>query len=173
MKEEFRDIVDSEGLYQVSNLGRVKSLCFREPKILKPIIIKGYLCVCINGELKSIHRLMAQVFLPNPENKPEVNHKDGNKENNVINLDDLYGEKTNLEWCTRSENMIHAYNKGLSKKNKKVTQYNLKGEQIKTYISCSQASKENDIPKSHICKCALGRYGFKTAGGYIWKYDCR
>ena len=105
MKEIFKDIENYEGLYKVSNLGNVKTLRKRKgnTKLLSPNDIgNGYLRVSLykNGNQKNIfvHRLVAKAFIANPENKPEVNHKDLNPKNN--NLD-------NLEWVTRRENTIH------------------------------------------------------------------
>lgn len=94
-----------ENLYEVSNHGRISN--FR--KILKTYKINsGYVAIKLqkNGERKSVllHRLVAELFIPNPDGKPEVNHKDGNKENNCV---------TNLEWVTSSENKRHAYNSGI------------------------------------------------------------
>lgn len=104
MNEEWRDIDGYEDLYQVSNMGRVLSLKFNHtennPKILKPIELLGYLVVNLykDGKMKSfkIHRLVAKAFIPNPDNLPEVNHKDENKFNNVVD---------NLEWCTTKYNI--------------------------------------------------------------------
>jgi len=98
MQEIWKDIEGYEGLYQVSNLGNVKSI--KNNIIKKPSKLpKGYLQICLNknGKLKyiSIHRLVAQAFIPNPNNLPCVNHKDCNPQNNNIN---------NLEWCTYKEN---------------------------------------------------------------------
>lgn len=119
MQEQWKPIKGYEGLYEVSNLGRVKSLpkyhnCGKQgymqsEKNLKQIKQNsGYLCVCIykNGIGKKylIHRLVAETFIPNPENKTQVNHLDGNKENNCID---------NLEWVTQKENIQHAYKTGL------------------------------------------------------------
>lgn len=103
--EEWRAIAGYEGLYEVSNLGRVRSLKYwggNRVAILKQATSKrGYKKIALTSEKKTflIHRLVAQAFIPNPENKPEVNHIDGNKQNNCVN---------NLEWVTGSENNIHA-----------------------------------------------------------------
>lgn len=125
MGEIWKDIEDYEGLYQVSNLGRVKSLA-RKYKVKNrwgsysirthaEKIIKNHLdskdkyvnvCLCKNGHGKFLllHRLVAVAFIPNPENKEDVNRIDGNKRNNII---------YNLEWNTRSENLKHALSVGL------------------------------------------------------------
>lgn len=103
MNEEWRDIKGYEGLYQISNLGRVKSLGnnkSKKEKILKPRKTCGYLNVVLSKEGKrnsyQVHRLVAQSFIPNLNNYKEINHKDENKSNNCIE---------NLEWCTREYNV--------------------------------------------------------------------
>lgn len=128
--EIWKDIKGLEGSYQVSNLGRVKSLArvikrsdnkiqtFKE-RILKVLPDNnGYSRVSlpINGKQTKvrIHRLVAKAFIDNPDNRLQVNHIDGNKSNNHI---------TNLEWCTTKENVIHAYKIGLKKPtNRKLTE---------------------------------------------------
>ena len=125
--EQWKDIPGYEGWYQVSNLGRIRSVPRILPhktkggaisnqhwsgKILRPTIIgSGYEMVVLTKHrtptYPTVHRLVATVFVPNPENKPVVNHIDGNKSNNVA---------TNLEWVTSSENNYHAYATGLKKR---------------------------------------------------------
>lgn len=104
--EVFKDIINYEGYYQISNLGNVKSLITN--KILKYAIDgNGYkhIALCKNGQRSfRIHKLIANAFISNPENKPCINHKDGNKLNNTI---------SNLEHCTFSENRFHAVKTGL------------------------------------------------------------
>jgi len=118
MKEVFKDIPNYEGIYQVSNLGRVKSFKKDKPKNLKQSEnTHGYYKVglCKNGkqETLKVHRLVAIAFIKNTKNKKCVNHIDGDKKNNSVN---------NLEWCTYSENTYHAYKNNL-KKPRKGNQY--------------------------------------------------
>jgi len=115
MKEEWKDIERYEGFYQISNLGCVKSLggwcgtAKRKEKIRSTSLTHdGYVKVRLIHQEKDktvrLHRLVAEAFIPNPENKSTVNHKDGNKQNNEV---------SNLEWADRTEQMIHAYGLGL------------------------------------------------------------
>ena len=110
MKEIWKDIDEYEGIYQISNYGRCKRFYKSKPeKILKPVKGSyGYMFYTLakNGNIKTfrIHRLVALYFIDNPNNYPEVNHIDGNKENYSIG---------NLEWCTRSQNMKHGHELGL------------------------------------------------------------
>lgn len=125
LEEEWRDVVGYEGFYQVSNLGRVRSLdryvrhssggkMLRRSKVLKLTPdVDGYSTVGLYLGGKSstfkVHRLVAEVFIPNFDNLPEVNHKDGVKSNNNLG---------NLEWSTHKENMQHAFKTGLAKPNR-------------------------------------------------------
>lgn len=113
LKEEWKDVIGYEDLYQISNFGRIKSIKYEYDKILKTNLTNsGYLELTLhkNKKLKhkTIHRLVAIHFVDNPENKKEVNHKDGNKLNNYA---------YNLEWNTPLENTKHSIETGLCKKN--------------------------------------------------------
>lgn len=116
MEESWKDIKGYEGYYQVSTLGRIKSLeriINENGKYIKPekiLSIKccwyAQICFSINGikKTKKIHKIVAEAFIDNPNNKKCVNHKDGNKANNNV---------SNLEWVTHSENTQHAFDNGL------------------------------------------------------------
>lgn len=175
--EEWKPIKGYEGLYEISNLGRVKSLGRKikrynghnyseityPPKILKNRIFqKGYyqVILCKDNVEKSfmVHRLVAETFIPNPENKPEVNHKW------EIKIDNRASE---LEWSTHKENCEHRSN--ILKKGciKKVKQYDLDGNFIKEWNSIMEIKRELGINNSNIGECCKGRR--KTAGGYVWR----
>jgi hypothetical protein len=166
MLEIWRDIKNYEGIYEVSNLGRIKSISrngtIKENRILKPNKVMGYSQVGLQKygtrKYKKIHRLVAEAFIPNPENKKEVNHKDGNKTNNCVD---------NLEWVTTSENQLHSYYE-LKNNIKSVIQLSLNNEIIKEWESIAKVEQELKISNADICKCCKGKR--KTAGGYKWRY---
>lgn len=172
--EIWKDIKNYEGLYQVSNLGKVRN---SKGDILYQGSIKGgYKRVQLHNTKKAksllVHRLVAEAFIPNPENKPYINHKNSCTTDNTI---------SNLEWCTPSENTIHGYKYGNMKNgnkkrattckenfSKKVRQYDLKMNLIKEYESLSEASKANNFSKSNLCRCC--NMETQKANGYIWRY---
>ena len=169
MREEWRDIKDYEGIYQISNRGNVKSLNYRrtgKERILKGSKdSNGYLQVhlCKDGKMKAycVHRLVASAFLENPMGYTDVNHKDENKENNCIE---------NLEWCSRLYN--NTYNgraKRIGKKRSKpIIGFDKVLGLIVKFSSAHEAEVETGIASSHITACCKGKR--KSAGGYIWQY---
>ena len=166
MQEVWKDIKGFEGKYQISNLGRVKSLQRngRPERILRLNLIKGYAYTTLSngsrGKKKlKVHRLVAEAFIPNPHNKPEVNHIDGNKRNCKVE---------NLEWVTHQENCKHAYETGLRTDNVYVNQIDVNtGEVIATFKSMKEASKITGVNYDSIAHCSRGDY--KTGGGYKWE----
>lgn len=175
MEEEWRDIKGYEGLYEVSNMGRVKSLNYGrtgKSKILRPNETRlGYLriCLCKYGKHKIywVHRLVLMTFNPNPDMKSlEVNHIDEDKTNNRLE---------NLEWVTRKENINHgtrndrvAEKMTNGKNSIPVVQLSLEGKFIKAYKSAMDAEREGSFHNSNIIACCKGRY--KTHGGFRWCY---
>lgn len=173
-KEIWKDIEGYEGLYQVSNLGRIKSLGMRsnhkKEMIMKQQIVRGYKKVTLTKESKpkiySVHRIVAYEFIENIDDKIEVNHIDGNKLNNCV---------YNLEWVTPSENIRHAFKLGLKNQKKgkdndrsiQVLQYDKDNNFICEYGSIREAERETNICHKDISLCVRGRQ--KSAGGYIWK----
>ena len=169
--EVWKDVVGYEGLYRISNKGTVCRI-YKNGKVnfMTPRILNGYWRVKLcNGNTQKeyfLHRLIAQAFIPNPENKPEINHINGIKTDNRIE---------NLEWVTRSENAIHATKTGLLKYSEyrynRARDINSKPvmcvETRKIYVSCTEAGKDIKTDAAHIGECISGKRS--TAGGYHWK----
>ena len=183
-KEVWKDIQDYEGLYQVSNLGRVRN---RSKKVMKQTVVRnGYKRISLykNGKYNHllVHRLVARAFLPNPDNLPQINHKDENPRNNSIN---------NLEWCTSKYNinygsrtkrmmsnpkykhrMNHINIENIIKNNKKlyskpVKQLTMDGQLIKVWPSTHEAGRHG-FTHSSIVNCCNGK--LNSHHGFRWEY---
>jgi hypothetical protein len=179
MEEIYKTIKNHPG-YEVSNLGNIMSLNYNNTgnkKLLKQKLTKkGYFTISLNSIKYRVHRLVAKAFIPNPENKLQINHKDGNKINNNAN---------NLEWCTNSENQLHRFkvlgHKGsaLGKfsinnpSSKKVEQYTLDNKFIKSWDSMADIQRDLGFKQSAIGKCCTNTYSSDNRNyykGFIWKY---
>ena len=186
MKELWKSVVGFEDLYKVSNTGKVialakdikrgKGYCtvIHQPEMeLTPTIDKwGYWVVSLwrNGKCvrKKVHRLVAENFLPNPNGMKYINHKDEDKGNNIV---------TNLEWCTTAYNNTYGtrVERMRRSKYKPIEQYTKDGIFVARYESLMMAESSTGIKATNISRCAKGNvYGFKTAGGYKWRFgnDC-
>ena len=205
MAEEWRDIPGFDGRFSVSNLGRVKSnarivnnhtgIIHKPERILSQRYSKkGYMVIDLvdatgKKKYRQVHRLVAITFIPNPENKPQINHIDGVKDNNTV---------TNLEWCTNQENHDHAVRMGLIPKRVGLKEYERKGKKyrykkkgglpgrkpipvlqidIRTKEIIAEYPSLNDAARAVGCKsysnireCCKGTYGRKTTCGYEWRF---
>lgn len=181
LNENWKPINGCEEYYEISDKGRVRRIKYNDnskkvqyqlPYYLKPRKDKdGYFkyALCINGKMKYYfaHRLVAIHFLNNENKYSCVNHIDGNKQNNCVE---------NLEWCSIKQNNLHALNNGLrnmknNKLSKKVEQYDLKGNLIKTFESANEAKRITGYSQGHISECC--RNEIKQYNGYIWKYKIK
>ncbi|HNX82189.1 MAG TPA: NUMOD4 domain-containing protein [Candidatus Omnitrophota bacterium] len=182
--EVWKSVNGFEGYYEISSHGRLKSYKkHSDGLILKQTNVKGgYYSVVLsaNGKTRSmrIHRIVAETFLSNAGGLPEVNHIDGNKQNNHI---------SNLEWCSRSHNARHSiklhpkqcnhmndFNKYI--KPKSILMYDKRGNYIRWFINGADASRETGICHRNIlqvCNGEKNEYGYtrKSAGGYIWRFE--
>lgn len=179
MREEWRPVVGYEGFYEVSNLGRVRGVDRKDARgVFRPGILRktridkktGYEYVYLrkDGMEKNctVHRLVAQAFLPAPDGDVEVNHINENRTDN---------RAENLEWVTRKQNSNHGHHNERLKRSTKnshgkpVLMLDLEtGEAIREFVTCSEAARSVGVSKTCISKCCLGKS--RTASGYCWKY---
>lgn len=180
MKEIWKDIKGFEGFYQISNFGRVKSLdrfvngnhinCdyqFVKGKMLKLRKNRcGYWVVMLrkNRAFKTVlvHRLVAEAFIPNPNNLPYINHKDENPANSVV---------TNLEWCTAKYNLEYSNVAERIQKTKfrKVIQFDMNMNEIRRWNSLKEAAAFINRAQQNISRCCRGKCD--SCGGYKWRYE--
>lgn len=185
MEEIWKDIIGYEGYYQVSSIGRVRGLRrtvgdrflveLPEKIMATSLNDAGYAMVDLymnsNRKTMRVHRLVATAFIENPQNKPQVNHK-----NSIRNDNDV----SNLEWCTPSENTQHGYDFGflsgywtgkVGAKNHSsipIIQMDMLGNEIKEFAGQCEAERETGIFQTNIGKVCLGKR--KSAGGFKWKF---
>lgn len=185
MEEVWKPIKGYEGLYEVSNLGRVRSLdretTYRmrgkmskrsfKGKVLNDLCVKGYRIVAISKTINNrsvtqrilVHRLVAEAFVPNPNGLPEVNHIDEDKTNNCAE---------NLEWISHRNNTLHgtAMERGHKKLRKGIVQFTPSGEFVKEYESLLAVRNETGWHIGNISKCAKRNPRYPLAYGYIWRF---
>lgn len=180
MQEIWKDVVGYEGMYKVSNLGNIISVRRNYKKgiwYITPFDNGGYLRVSlvVNNKRTNllVHRIVAEAFIPNPENKDSVNHIDGCKTNNTVE---------NLEWVTKSENIKHAIKIGLrpsyrphrsmrgsnSSLSKKICQYDKDGNLIREWGAAGDAADALGLHERFILRVCRGER--KTYSGFIWKF---
>lgn len=193
--EEWKDIKGYEERYQISSDGRVKSVDvytidtigrrqLHRGKIMKVSYDKnGYKKITFyDGKSYSVHRLVAEAFIPNPNNYPIINHKDENPSNNCVWVNEdgsINYDKSNLEWCTYKYNVNYGtaidrrkantdYVELAKKHHKRIVQSTLNDVYIKEWSSIKEAADCLKLDNGSICKCLKGEN--KTCGGYKWKY---
>lgn len=169
IEEQWLDIPGYEGLYQISNFGRVKSFYFKNPRILKPHKVKGYSNVELYKNKKKkqfyIHRLVMENFCPIENmNVLDVNHKDEDKSNNHISNLEWMTHKDNLNYGSRAEKARMKMQGKNSSRSKKVRCI----EKDVRYEALREAERQLGIPATNISKACKGK--IKTAGGYRWEY---
>jgi hypothetical protein len=195
MQKEWKPIKGFENLYEISNFGEIKSFkkewkifnykcneyrtISKPERIMKPCTTKsGYKQVNLQKNKKTygklVHRLVAEAFIENKNNKKCINHIDGDKLNNRVD---------NLEWCTYKENAKHAWENGLQNSylkgkygkehnlSKAVKQYDKNKNFIKKWDCISDAARKLKIDNGRITKCCQHKKYCHTAGGYIWEYE--
>lgn len=176
MKETWKDISGFEGLYQVSNTGKIKSFCRKKTKILVPGIHRGYERVILSKNnirrYASVHRLVAEAFVPNPEGKPQVNHIDENTRNNNANNLEWVTSKENINWGTGLERRSY-HQRSTQPRCKAVYQYDRSLNLINIFSSCHEAARQTGYLRSGIAHSCNKKRGFKTYKGYVWEYETK
>ncbi len=177
MYEEFKQIVGYEGLYEVSNIGNVKSCsrlvkCGKGFKVIKEHLVaqkddnRGYLTVNLwkNNKLAhhKVHRLVASAFIPNPNNYRDVNHKDENKYNNSVENLEWLSHKDNLNFGTRNKRANNTRSKAVQQIDK------ITNETLATYKNAYIAENQTGIKECSISECCRNKR--KSAGGYKWQF---
>lgn len=167
-KEEWKNIEGSQGVYQVSNLGRVRSLKQGKIHVLRQYLNPdGYYQVWVNGSITGVHRLVAKAFAPNPENKSEVDHIDANRSNNI---------SSNLRWVTHKENCNHPHfieaqnnrlMKEINSKNRAIIKMDLDGNDLEEIFSLTEAKRKYGYDPPSIRRSILNN---KKMYGFKWKY---
>lgn len=170
MQEIWKDVTGFEKFYQVSNLGRVRSKrknCRDGTPVMRMFNNNGYLYVLLydgkgGQKHKAVHRLVAQEFIDNPNNYPQVNHKDEDKGNNCVE---------NLEWCTQLyNNRYGTCKKRMSKSKKKpVLQFSINGQLLKRFDCALDAERDEGFCHSSIARCCKGKT--KSHRGFVWAYE--
>lgn len=162
-KEEWKSVVGYEGYYEVSNMGRIRSIRYgiKNLRLLRSTV--GYLQIAfrVKNQIKrsSVHRIVAEAFIPNPENKPFVNHKNSVKSDNRLE---------NLEWVTMSENVKHSYidgkrNKERTKEGKKIIEiFDKEGNSVGVFHKMKNAAKFIGVNPGNMSALCNGKWGIKS-----------
>lgn len=159
--ETWKDLINYEGLYQASNRGRIRST--KTLRILKQNLNKnnGYMQITLHKDgyckTHSVHRLIAMTFIKNPNNLPQINHKNEIKTDNDV---------CNMEWCDNKYNCN--YGTKTESVKKKTNQYTVRGEFIKTWNSLTEIQDKLGFRKSNLSSCCNGK--LPTAYGFVWRY---
>lgn len=162
-EEEWRDVLGFEELYQVSNFGNVRTVKNGEAEMSQQENRNGYMTVHLRNKgverRAMVHRLVAEAFIPNPDELRDVNHKNGNKSDNRVE---------NLEWVSHSDNMAHSFRE-LGKNVRHIVQLDLDNNFIERWNSIIEASEATGICRTDIGECCRGNR--KHTKGYKWKYE--
>lgn len=159
--EIWRPVVGYANRYEISDLGRLRNIKFGKPRVLSPrLTVTGYRQVGLSDaagrrKMLSVHRLVALAFIPNPEQLPQINHRDEVKTNNCFE---------NLEWCMGQYN--RTYNNTHKRYGAHVSQHDLAGRVVADFDTIADASQQTGVDPSDISRCINALQ--KTAGGFIW-----